>query len=257
MIKKIFFPILFRIRFLILLYNKNRYKGKVFPLKADLPLTIQNPKIYNHNQIIAKLQYKDNTWNHIQNIHLIMWNDIFKLPLFQYKGIRLEDNFCPETKIYKRNNQVICQINKGIPNEWIFLLIPNNSDTYEFSFKAQIGTINSEFQIAFNYESIGKRYRFNLVNNERLNFDIVENGAFYNQLYSIPYSLKIDTIYKFTLQVHKNQFKYLINDQKVMGIELKTKKLLKGSIALILWNSSPNPINVIYEDFQLKTTNDL
>lgn len=254
MIRKILFSILFRIRFLILLYNKNKYKGKILLLKEISPLPWQNLKTYNHDQIITKLQYKDNTWNHIQNIHLLMWNDIFKLPLLQYKGIKLEDNFCPETKIYKRNNQVICQIKKGIPNEWIFLLIPNNSDTYEFSFKAKIGSINSEFQIAFNYESIGKRYRFNLVNNKSLNFDIVENGTFYNQLYSIPYSLKIDTIYKFTLQVHKNQFKYLINDKKIMGIELKTKNLLKGDIALILWNSSPNPINVIYEDFQLKTT---
>lgn len=249
--KSIIFSILYRIRSLYLFINKNKYKNKVTTLLDNSSSNYDI--VYDHKKIAERLQYKDNNWNHIKNINLLMWNDIFNFfESFQYKGEEIIDNLCIERKIIRSNNQIICKVCDGIPNEWIFLLIPNESDNYEFNFKARIKTINKEFQIAFNYESIGRRYRFNLVDNKILNFDIIEGGMFYNRLNSCPYSLKIGEIHSFTLRVNKNKFKYIIDDNEIMSIELNTKNILKGDIALILWNSTPNPIDVIYEDLQLK-----
>lgn len=181
-----------------------------------------------------------------------MWNDTFKYKSFHVSA-NIQDNDCLETFLIKRTNQLECYTPIFNKNEWIFLRIPNKLTTYEFCFDAKIKTVNSEFQIAFNYESIGKRYRFNLVNNKTLSFDIVNNGEFFNNLIRENLSLNLEEWYHFQLKVHHNIFQYIINNRIILSIKLESKHLLKGDIVLILWNSDAKPIHVLYKNLQLKS----
>lgn len=248
--KKLIFFFLQRVRNFILFYNRNKYKNKISYYEGDFPE--YNNVVMNNDEIIRKMIYKDNRWNYIKYIGQLMWNDMFKFPPFQYR-ISIIDNVCEDLYIKREDNCIKCEVPSKNKNEWIFLQIPNRFTTYEFSFDAIVKTLNSEFQIAFNFESIGRRYRFNLVNNQSLHFDIVENGIFHNELVSMPFSLKLNELYHFVLKVNENKFQYLINGDVVMSIQIKAEKLLKGDIVLTLWNSDANPINVIYNNLKLKT----
>lgn len=247
---KFIFSILCRVRHFILLYNRNKYKDKISYYDGNFP--DYDKVILNNNDIIREIIYKDSRWNHIKYIGQFMWNDMFKFRLFQYRNTII-DNICEDLYIKREHSSIKCEIPCKHKNEWIFLQIPNKLKTYEFSFDAIIKTVNTEFQIAFNFENIGRRYRFNLVNNQRINFDIVENGMFYNSLISVPFALKLDELYHFKLKVNKNKFQYIINDDVVMSVQINVKELLKGDIILILWNSEAKPINVIYKNLNLKT----
>lgn len=248
--KKLIFSILYRVRYFILLYNRDKYKNKVSYYEGDFPN--YNKVIMNNDEIIQKIIYKDNRWNYIRCIGQLMWNDMFKFRPFQYRCNSI-DNICEDLYIKRENSSIKCEIPSKNKNEWIFLRIPNRTTNYELSFDAVVKTINTEFQIAFNYENIGRRYRFNLVNNQRINFDIIENGIFYNSLISTPFTLKLDELYHFKLKVNENKYQYIINGNIVMSVQIKAKNLLKGDIILILWNSGANPINVIYKNLNLKT----
>lgn len=248
--KKLIFSFLYRVRIFILFYYRNKYKNKISYYEGDFPE--YNNVVMNNDEIIRRIIYKDNRWNYIKYIGQFMWNDMFKFPLFQYP-ISIIDNECKDFYIKREKDCIKCEISpKKDKNEWIFLQIPNKLSIYELSFDAIVKTINTEFQIAFNFESIGRRYRFNLVNNQMIHFDIIENGIFHNELVSIPYSLKLNKVYHFTLKVYENRFQYLINNDVIMSIRINTKKLLKGDIVMILWNSETNPINVIYKNLKLK-----
>lgn len=249
--KKLIFAFLYRVRNFILVYNRNKYENRISYYKGDFPE--YNNVVMNNDEIIRKMIYKDNRWNNIKYIGQLMWNDMFKFPPFQYR-IPIIDNVCEDLYIKREENCIKCEVSPKNKNEWIFLQIPNRLSTYELSFDAIVKTVNTEFQIAFNFENIGRRYRFNLVNNERLHFDIIENGIFYNELVNIPFSLNLNESYHFKLKVNENKFQYLINSNAVMSVQIKTEKLLKGDIVLILWNSNANSINVIYNNLNLKTT---
>lgn len=248
--KKIVRFILHKVKNIIIYFNHNKYNNKVTYYNGSFP--VYNKVIMNNEDIIQNITYKDKRWNHIKYIAHIMWNDMFKFRLFQYHE-PIIDNMCDERYIRKEKGYIKCEIPSKNENEWIFLHIPNELTTYEFSFDATLETANSEFQIAFNIENIGKRYRFNLVNNEIINFDIVNDGVFYNKLISVPFVLNLGQTYNFKLKVNENKFQYLIDNRIVMSVLIKTKKLLKGDIALILWNSGVNPINVEYKNLQLRS----
>lgn len=247
--RKLIFFFLHRVRIIILLFSRNKYRNKISYYEGDFPK--YNNVVMNNDRIIQKIIYKDNRWNYIKNIGQLMWNDMFKFSPFQFH-MSIINNECEDLYIKREEKCIKCEVPFPKKNEWIFLQIPNKLPTYELSFDAIIKTINTEFQIAFNFENIGRRYRFNLVNNQRLHFDIIENGIFHNELISLPFSLNLNVIYHFKLKVHENRFQYLINDNVVVSIQIKAKKLLKGDIVLILWNSEANPINVIYKNLNLK-----
>lgn len=92
-----------------------------------------------------------------------MWNDLYRNRFLQYTNKEdFIDNICPENKIQRKGETIVCESHNQI-NDWIFLRIPiQGQTTYSFEFKAIIHSVNTEFQLAFNYQSISKRYRFNL-----------------------------------------------------------------------------------------------
>lgn len=202
--------------------------------------------------IINILKYKDNRWNHIKNISKLMWNDFYKLPFFQYNNKEiLVNNKCSEDKIIKKDNHILCK-SSNTHNDWIFLMIPLNEHKSEllFHFKAIIHNPNTEFQVAFNYQSIGKRYRFNLVNNKKINFDIVYNGFFIN-IAQKDFSLEMKKIHDFQLIQNNKYIQYIIDNKVIMNIEKKHNLLRDGNIAIILWDSANSNINVELSDFNI------
>lgn len=248
--RKMIFSILCRVKSLILFYNRDKYKNIISSYEGKFP--DYDRVVMDNDEIIQRIIYKDNRWDYIKYIGHLMWNDMFKIRFFQYRN-PIVDNICEDLYIKREDGCIKCDIPSERKNEWIFLQIPNKLAIYEFSFDAIVKTVNSEFQLAFNFENIGRRYRFNLVNNQRINFDIVKDGIFHNNLVSIPFVLNLGELYHFKLRVNENKFQYLINDSVVMSVQINTKELLKGNIVLILWNSEVNPINVVYKNLQLKS----
>ncbi len=248
---KLLFVILYRLHIKLQPYYHKKYQSSLTPCYP-------NTVIFSHTYIegaalIKSIIYKDNEWNHIKHISKFMWNDLYRNRFLQYTNKEdFIDNICPENKIQRKGETIVCESHNQI-NDWIFLRIPiQGQTTYSFEFKAIIHSVNTEFQLAFNYQSISKRYRSNLVNNRELNFDIINDGFFLNSLMSTPLSLEIGVQHEFKLINTPQNIQYIIDQNIVMSLRLEKPYLTHGDIALIAWDSQNSNIKVEYSDLKIK-----
>lgn len=197
--------------------------------------------------------YKDNTWNHIKYIGTIMWSDMWDFGFISlYRSLnKYTDNACPLKKVEVKDQQLICTGN-GEKDDWIFLMLNESFDNaYSIEFEAMIETVNSEFQIAFNYQDIGNRYRFNLKNNNVLCFEVVSKGFFHNEIFSKKFSLPLNEFNKFRINVLASTYQYLVNDKIIMTIAAKRKLFNGDKFAFILWDTKQRPISAIYKNIKI------
>jgi hypothetical protein len=208
--------------------------------------------IVSSSEVNELFIYKDESWNSIKYIYKLMWNDLFKMKFLQYTSDDLnEDNLCVNKKVSFCGNEIICR-SKNIDNDWFFLLINKElKDNYLVEFEAVSSYENTEFQFAFNYSSIGMRYRFNLVDNKELSFEVVYNGFFYNKIFSIPLSLEVNISYNFKIAVKGNSYSFILNDKTVLSVLDEKRILKKGKPVLILWDSKSSNIEVTYKDINI------
>ena len=210
--------------------------------------------LYDHNQICQNFEYGDQSWDSIKHIGQLMWNDLFcNMPFFQKKN-SIESNLPIEnSKVVFKQNEFICK-SSGIKNDWVFLKNGCVSDVpYSIEFQAKIFNENSEFQFAFHYQNIGCRYRFNLKDNKKLSFEVVEKGCFHNDIFQVPLSLSIGEWTNFKITIFNDKYIYSVNNSTILSVtKIKNLKINNDmSFAIILWDSDNSNIHTCYKNLKI------
>lgn len=232
--------------------NDNRIRQNFRCHNKRIENLINEDVRYNVLNTKAFFTYKDNTWNYIENIWYLMWNDLFTNKIFRFKNpIFSIDNICKNTKVQYLENKIRCY-SHGEINDWIFLKFNRSlKKPYVLSFETKLETENSEFQVAFNYNNIGKRYRFNLKNNRVLSFDVVGDGCFVNNICVADLSLKFGVYYNIKIVVTDSVFQYLVNDQIILSVKEETPVFNGESFVFILWDSNGREVDVCYKNIKI------
>lgn len=237
-------PILYKIA--------NRKVKRNYSINSNNIQCSKNKLLFSTQDIINNLEIKDEYWNQIKYIGDYMWNDLFKwkyLKRTNHVNYLEEDTICNKVKL--TSESFTCK-SSGKKNDWIFLkFIEELTAPFLVEFDSSISTETTEFQFAFNYLSIGERYRFNLTNNKTLSFDVVHRGFFHNHIYSVPYSLKLNTQYNFKILIEDSMFSYFVDDIMVLSVHQKKPILKNGHIVFILWDSGISNIDLIYKNINI------
>lgn len=237
-------PILFKI-------SNHRVKRN-FSLNAEKVIFNKKELLFSNEEILNNLEIRDEIWNEIKHIGDYMWNDLFKWKILKKPILNKKNELnTNNSKVFKSEGGIHCK-SRGKKNDWIFIKFNRIlSSPYLVEFNAKVLTETTEFQFAFNYQSIGERYRFNLINNKILNFEVVHAGFFHNKIFSIPYSLTIGKQYKFNVIIENNIFSFLVDDETILSVRQKKRIIESGNIALILWDSGTTDIDVNYNNIEI------
>jgi hypothetical protein len=211
---------------------KNKYFNQYNFSKEKISFRRSN-EILNSKKMINDLIYKDENWNYIKNIHR----------MFMYRSIgtnlKFIDNICTNYKIEKLSKNKIALKSKGLRDDWIYYYLPSSIEgNYVFEFNSLIKTEFTEFQIAFRHKSIAERYRFRVIDNQKLVFETIHGGFFLNEIQSVPFSFELKENYNIKLLVKNCFYSFIVNDIVIMTIQDTAKLLGDGGIALIFWDDS-------------------
>lgn len=185
--------------------------------------------------------FHDDNWNHVIN----RWENRRLLA----KGLKLSiiDNYQPITDevVFESSGIIKFSGTTETNDEWIYLYL--DSSKYIFKNFCWIMTICKEnefkeFQFGFRYKDFYNRYRYRFENN-KIYFDIVKNGKFYNDINSVPFKMTIGKNYKLNITAVENHFACYIDD-KLMLYDIDFKNHFSaGSAAIILWeDNGTNPL---------------
>jgi hypothetical protein len=254
-VKKVLNSIAHRLRpILYKFYYKSRQHKKFDSIDSECKLMVGKTSIlYDQNQICEHFEYKDESWNGIKYIGDILWNDTFRyLPIFKRDKLIDLEKECINRKVNFNDGEIHCK-SSGIKNDWIFLKnkLPINSP-YAIEFEAKILYENSEFQFAFFYQNLGRRYRFNLKDNRWLSFEIIEDGFFHNDIFKVPLSLPIDEWVHFKIIVDKDKYLYSVDNIDILCVkQLRDYPKFNTTFALVLWDSHYSNIDTKYKNLKL------
>lgn len=212
----------------------------------------KNELLFSTEEIINNLDIKDESWDQIKYIGDLMWNDLFK---WKYLKKTIHINYLTENRICDKVKLADASIkcnSSGKKNDWIFIKFKKELTTpFLVEFDALILTETTEFQFAFNYQSIGERYRFNLTNNKTLSFDVIHQGFFHNHIFSVPFSIKLNQQHNFKILVEESVFSYFVDDEMILSISQKIPIIKNGQIVFILWDSGKSNIDSIYKNINI------
>jgi hypothetical protein len=192
-------------------------------------------RFFNGRNIFDTFVYKDETWNYVKNI-----DKLFKYSS-HFNKVNIDDNHClNDNKISLIGNNSFIINSTNIKNEdWIYLyskdLFPPN---YSLEFSTIIYSVFTEFQIAFRHISIQQRYRFRVVDNEYLTFEIINNGFFFNNVLTIPFTFILKKEYTIRIEVFDNSYSFFVNNELLLGVKEKyIKSIYGGGLAFIFWDN--------------------
>ena len=200
----------------------------------DKEIAIQKETLlYDVRSFYNELVYKDETWNYIISILPILAVTSLKLPVL------VHNNECENKKVSLDNNKIKIQSN-GLPlGDWVFLQFEKVIDSsYILEFSTIVKSIFTEFQIAFNYSHLGKRYRFTVFDNEYLSFDVVDFGYFFTSISKVPFSFVLGREYTIAIIAKENCYSFVVDGVTIMTIKDNFALNTKGGITLIFYHQT-------------------
>jgi hypothetical protein len=197
-----------------------------------------------------EFEYKDENWNYVKKIH--------QLFLFRRLGIKKQilDNICVNNKVTMntKNNILIKSVDIS-SEDWVYLIYNNNlSNNFCLSFSTIIYSLFTEFQIAFKHKSILERLRFRIIDNQKVVFEVVNNGYFSKPIVERPFSFVIGRKYYIELFVNEYTYSLVIDHIEVITILDKKCKFKHGGLALIFWDKKERSnINLMIDELKLES----
>jgi len=156
--------------------------------------------------------YKDETWNHVKHLDLILKNKRSN------KEAHINNNQCINTKALFEYNEIIIKAQKNL-NNWVYLSVERMlGEKYLLSFDIMLSTLFHEFQIAFRHYSIVDRYRFRVTDNLSLDFEVIGKGYFFHRVLSTPFLFILDRWYNIKLIICGGVYQFLVDNQIVMTV---------------------------------------
>jgi len=180
--------------------------------------------------------FHDENWNHIIN----RWENRYLLS--QGHKLSTRDNYQTATDeiIFHPTGVVQFAGQTTSYDEWLYLYLdPNVWAWRNFSWNMPICKQSDfkEFQFGFRYKDFYNRYRYRFQDN-KICFDIIKNGCFYNNLSSIPFKMTLGKYYNLRIEAKENHFVCYI-DEKLMLYNIDFHNYFPvGSVAIILWENN-------------------
>lgn len=227
----------------------NKYKKRFQTLETPS----KNPNNFKYvltNDWIKKDEFSSD----IANIQKMSWFCKFFISPPSY-----QESFSSNYRITKEKSVLKLLSSEKVGNRWIMFQKQEPQEDYVAEFDIKVNSIFSELQFAFHMEHLLKRYRFLITNNEKLNFEVVDNGFFLTAIHSVPLKFTLGEIYKIRIEIQNNTFSFYLNDKLKLAVHAKkTIKIAKKqtSMALILYERSPERIidAEIYNYMDTQTT---
>ena len=227
-------------RILLKVYNAIRTKilDKVYKkyIKAIPAISLYSAGriILEHSSFLENMIYKDETWNYVKQLHKMLRNKSYG------RKMHVSDNDCANNKIKLVNNEIHIK-SFGIPEDWVYWYLNQElPDNYILNFKTIVNNTFTEFQIAFKHKSILERYRFRVVDNSYLSFEVVNHGYFFHSLATAPFKFEFNRKYDIKLVVKGNQYAFIVDDTTILAVEDNINSCRSNGIALIFWDESGN-----------------
>lgn len=132
---------------------------------------------------------------------------------------------------------------EGRPDRWAYLYLDPTVykwRNYRWEFKVIRYSEFQELQFGFRYVDFYNRYRIRYESGY-MSFDIVRNGAFYNDLGKRRIELEVGREYQMSLVVCGSRFMFFVDGEKVLDEVDIAAHFRHGSIAMILWESKQSP----------------
>ena len=215
--KLIYKPFTISVKYTLRRYERV-FKRNYIVSDYNLLLQVKSTDISTYDFFtIAKYQDEnDFLIKHIRILFLLYYYGIRVLRLF----FRKENT--ESTKVKKLGNSSYIVLSKYKKNDWVYFFTDNISYDYMISLKIIFHSSFKEFQIAFKHRSIFERLRFRIIDNNRLVFEVVAKGVFFNELKVLPFSLDMNRKYDIdvVLQGHDHTYsrsKILYGDGKTHG----------------------------------------
>jgi hypothetical protein len=190
--------------------------------------------------------YKDESWSHVQNLNLILEQKR------SGKQAIVDNNDCKPYKWKLLDECMIVDAPKQ-KNNWVYLLLDYElGSEYLFNVDVTLQSLFHEFQIAFRHHSIAERYRFRVVDNASLDFEVIGKGYFFHKVLSVPFSFTIGKCHNVKLAVKDNAYYFLVDNAVVMSVFDSAKWFTGGSLALIFYDwQGTNDIKLVLENLSL------
>lgn len=123
-------------------------------------------------------------------------------------------------------------------NDWSYLYTNKRLGDFQLSFDVEFQSVFKEFQIAFKHKSIFDRLRFRIIDNQLLAFEIVEQGIFYNQFKTTPFSYQLNRKYNIALVICNYEYSIYIDNEWKLTIQDNCRNFKDGGIAFVCWEPS-------------------
>lgn len=157
----------------------------------------------------------------------------------------------PFSKVFPIENGLEFK-SKGLSNDWAYLYTEKISGDFKLDFDLILKTEFKEFQIAFKHQSLFERLRFRIVENKKLEFEVVSSGVFYNHLIVTPCSLEINKKYHVCVIVFNYQYSFILDDKPLLIINDYHHHFKKGGLAIVTWDQLyPSEINCEILNFNI------
>ena len=193
---------------------------------------------YDEQDIYGIFDYKDEDWNQVVNLDVLMLMHSFGL----YKGekrsfIPIDEN---NRKIYKDIENHLKVSSQGLSNDWIYLTTYHKEFcNCRLSVTIRFDSIFKEFQIAYRHHSLFERLRFRIVDGNEIVSEVVTKGFFSNPIHKIPFALEISKVYKIDLYCIDGNYSFAINDEVKMTIRDTKYEKEQGELAIVFWDDKP------------------
>lgn len=182
-------------------------------------------------KLLKHLTYKDENWNYVVNLESLLKS--------RYYGRKptLKDNPCDPKKLTIIDEMSVTIDAPAKPNNWIYWYLEQDLGTsYILEFDTTIRSHFTEFQIAFKHLGIADRYRFRVVDNKSLVFEVITKGFFFHGIQSTPFSFELNRPYKIRVEVINSSYAFVVDNEIVLAVRDKSKLLKEGGIAFIFWD---------------------
>lgn len=167
-----------------------------------------------------------------------------------------------DTPQKKGNAFELCKINafhiyrKALSEDrWVYLNLDPakfNWSNYRWKFRMRLKSRFLELQFGIRYHDFYNRYRFRFWE-DRLFFDEVYKGHFFNSLESVDSLLELNRWYDVHIDAYEKSFMMYVDDAMLLKATDMYNRFKTGSIALILWERNrSNEIAFDIEDIRVE-----
>jgi hypothetical protein len=208
-----------------------RFLQKTIVLESkSLPIETPNEWSLTYSELKTLFVCKDESWNHVKQLKVILNRRRYFL------NTAVIDNDCSISKVIFGEHCLFVEAPRKQDN-WVYCILKYDfGNQYLLNFNVTLQTCFHEFQLAFMHRSLFERYRFRVVDNISLDFEIVGKGYFFHKILSVPFSFEIGKCHNIKLIIAEAKYQFIVDNQVVLTVSDAARWYNSGELALIFYD---------------------